>query len=222
MRRHRVRIGKRAKDKLATAAISRTESRSQATKDVIPILVVALMLSVPVWGITESLKDNVGHRCPSCPVGATVWMLNGEDYVLLPGQETIAGIVGIAFGALVPMRRRYADGPSICGVGTRYYRHYRMPVVSPIALIQRGWPTTTAKKVVVFVIMFLTLILTTTASFVAGAAHTTDTTYGRMKKFGSSGPLFSPALGACQGRHCVGCLSVRQWVLSRTLPTWAA
>ena len=217
--RRRAWIKKQAAPK--PAAMSRRKSRAQATKDMMPILCIAMLLGVPVWGIMEPLKDNVGHRCPSCPVGAAVWTFDGENYVLVPGQEAVAGIVGIAFGALVPMRRRYADGPSICGVGTRYYRRYRMPVVSPVALIQRGWPTDTAKKAAVFVVMFLALILTTSASLAVGAAHTTDNTYGRMKKIGSRGPLFGPALGACQGRHCVGCLSVRQRALSRTLAAWA-
>ena len=206
---------------LKPAAMSRTKSRAQTAKDLMPILCTAMLLGVPVWGIMEPLKDHVGHRCPSCPVGAAVWTFDGENYVLVPGQEAVAGIVGIAFGALVPMRKRYADGPSICGVRTRYYRRYRMPVVSPVALIQREWPTDTAKKVAVFVVMFMALILTTSASLAVGAAHTTDNTYGRMKKIGSRGPLFGPALGACQGRHCVGCLSVRQRALSRTLAAWA-
>jgi len=38
-----------------------------------------------------------------------------------------------------------------------------------------------------------------------------------IKGMGSSGSLFGPGLGPCQGRHCVGCLSSRQRYLSKLL-----
>lgn len=73
-------------------------------------------------GITEPLKGNVRHGCPSCPVGAAVWALYGENCVLPPGQETVAGNAGNAFAALVPTGRRHSDGPPTCGVGTNLRR----------------------------------------------------------------------------------------------------
>ena len=202
--------------RLARATGSHTSLGATTWRDIWSVLPVALAVGIAVWMITEPL-ENAANRCASCPVGGTVWMLNETDYVPIPDQLTTAGIAGVILGLLFPLRRRYADGPIICGVETRYRKHYRLASASPIAMIRRGWPTNPARRVTLFVLMFVALTVTMASSFLVGAAYTTHRTHGSMKKLGDKGPLFGPALGACQGRHCVGCLSARQWFLSRSL-----
>ena len=51
---------------------------------------------------------------------------------------------------------------------------------------------------------------------------TTHETHGSLKRLGDKGSLYGPALGACQGRHCVGCLVATQHSISRTVRMWRA
>lgn len=41
-----------------------------------------------------------------------------------------------------------------------------------------------------------------------------------MKGINDKGSMFIPGTGACQGRHCIGCLSVRQHKLSKKIRGW--
>lgn len=216
MKRKGRNVSRQSASKMARSFGIHTSLGATTWKDLQGVLLVTLVVGIAVWGITEPLENGT-NRCASCPVGGTVWMLNETDYVLIPDQLTMAGIGGVALGLLFPLRRRYADGPVICGVKTRHRRHYRLPSVSPIAMIQRGWPANPERRIALFVLMFVALTVTMTSSFLVGAMHTTHETYGNMKRWRDKGPLFGPALGACQGLHCVGCLSARQWALSRAL-----
>lgn len=188
-------------------------------RDILTMLGTTLIIGFMVWGFTHPMESGV-NRCHSCPVGGTVWMINESDYVPIPDQVTTAGIVGVIIGLLFPLRRRYANGPVMFGRRTRYRRHFSFSGATPTARIQNGLATSTMGRLVILTLLLAALALSSVSTYATGATHTTGDSYGSLKKIGGKGPLYAPALGPCQGKHCVGCLSIRQRELWKRIRTW--
>ena len=219
-RRVSVSVRKAARRMESATGLHTSLGRTTAS-DILTMLFTTLLIGVAVEVVTQPMESGV-NRCPSCPIGGPVWMINESDYVPIPDQMTTAGIVGVVVGLLFPLRRLHADGPVMFGMRTRYRRYHSFSGGSPTARIQNGLATSTVGRLSIFVILLVGLSISSVAAYSTGTTHTTHESYGHMKRLGERGPLYTPALGPCQGRHCVGCLSIRQRELWKRIRTWSA
>ena len=219
MARHVEVAARRSAKRMESATGLDTSLGRTTASDILTMLGATLIMAFALWMVTYPMESGV-NRCSSCPVGGPVWMLNKSDYVPIPDQLTTAGIVGVVIGLLFPLRRRYADGPVMFGMRTRYRRHYSFSGATPVARIQNGMATSAMGRLVIFTLMVVVLAMSSVSAYATGATHTTSDSYGSMKKIGEKGPLYIPAMGPCQGKHCVGCLSIRQHELWKRIRTW--
>ena len=209
MTRHVGAAARRVSCRLESATGLETSRGRTTASDIMYMLLTTLIMGIAFWAVTYPMESGV-NRCQSCPVGTPVWMINESDYVLIPDQVTTAAIVGVIIGLLFPLRRRYAEGPDMFGKRTRYRHDYSFSGASPLARIQNGLATSAMGRVSIFILVLIILSMSSVASHTTGTMHTTHKSYGHMKRWGEQGPLYTPALGPCQGRHCVGCLSIKQ------------
>ena len=212
---------RRAASRIESATGLDTIHGRVTANDISQMLLMTVFIGIVLWGFTYPMESGV-NRCPSCPVGVPVWMLNESDYVPIPDQMTIAGITGVIIGLRFPLRRRYAEGPLMFGKKTRYRRHYGLPGMSPIARIQDGIVKSTIERLSIFALSLVFLFMSSVSSYATGTTHTTHESYGSMKRLGEKGSLYASAWGPCQGPHCFICLSIRQHEVSKRLRTRSA
>ena len=197
---------RRAAKRMESVAGLDTSLGRTTASDILAMLTITLIIGFALWMVTYPMESGA-NRCSSCPVGVPVWMLNESDYVPIPDQVTTASIVGVVIGLLFPLRRRYADGPVMFGMRTRYRRHYSFSGATPVARIQNGMATSTMGRLVIFTLMLVVLALSSVSAYATGATHTTGNSYGSMKRMGKKAHYTSPRWAlAKESTALVACL----------------
>lgn len=176
----------------------------------VSLIVVVSLASVAVWSFTEPLDDYLGVRCANCSAGHGVWVFMGTPYPSLT-QIEFAGLVGIVLGLTLPLPRRYADGPVMFGVHTRYRQRAAPKQVSMSRLFKEGHAFGVFDRQATIALWMLFLVISTITALQAYGAYTTGTVHAQMAylKKGNETMYVQQTLGPCQGRHCFWCWVAR-------------